>query len=141
MFDVGLPEIAVLIVAALFVFGPDRLPSVVAQAARTLRELRDLAAGARAEINDAIGPELREFNVMAQVAEIRDLNPRAILNNAMFGAADTLPAPVPPSGVVVPAGSADGTPASAAQPGTAPPGSGASGSGASGNPVFDADAT
>jgi sec-independent protein translocase protein TatB len=110
VFDVGLPEIAVLIVAALFVFGPDRLPSVVAQAARTIRQIRNLAAGARAEINDAIGPEMRNFNAMAGLGEggelnglreefggmkdIRDLSPRKILNNAMFGADDTISAPV-----------------------------------------------
>ena len=96
MFDVGLPEIAVLIVAALFVFGPERLPTVVAQAARTLRQIRALAAGARAEIDEAIGPELRDFNAMAglgelgalrqPLADVRDPTPRKILNDSLFGA-------------------------------------------------------
>jgi len=96
MFDVGLPEIAVLLLAALFIFGPERLPAVVAQAARTLRQIRAMAAGARAEIDEAIGPELRDFNPMAslsdlaglrdQLSDVRDLTPRKILNDAMFGA-------------------------------------------------------
>lgn len=90
MFDIGLGEVAVLIVAALFVFGPDRLPVVVAQAARTLRQLRTLAAGARADLNEAIGPELRELNVLADLGEIRDLSPKVMLNKAMFGADDSL---------------------------------------------------
>ena len=94
MFDIGLGEVAVLIVAALFVFGPDRLPQVVAQAARTLRQLRTLAAGARADLNEAIGPEIRELNVLADLGEIRDLSPKVMLNKAMFGADDKLSQPV-----------------------------------------------
>ena len=141
MFDLGLGEVAVLIVAALFVFGPERLPQVIAQAARTLREIRTLAAGARAEINDAIGPELRELNVMAPLAELRDLNPRAMLNKAMFGADDTMtssPAPETRVGSSTPTGTPAGTPSAAPGvtqgpvPGAelAPP-----------TPAFDSDAT
>jgi Sec-independent protein translocase protein TatA len=96
MFDVGLPEIAVLLIAGLFIFGPERLPTVAAQAARTLRQIRSMAAGARAEIDEAIGPELRDFNAMAglgelaglrdQLSQVRDLTPRKILNDTMSGA-------------------------------------------------------
>jgi sec-independent protein translocase protein TatB len=136
MFDVGLPEIAVLIIAALFVFGPERLPTVVAQAARTLRQIRSLAAGARAEIDEAIGPELRDFNALAglgelgglrdQLSEVHDLTPRKILNDAMFGADDTRtdPAPAAPS---IPGAAQPGPPDPGLPP--APPA------------VFDADAT
>lgn len=140
MFDVGLPEIAVLIIAALFVFGPDRLPTVVAQAARTIRQIRNLAAGARAEINDAIGPELRDFNAMAGLGElsgirdefkdIRDLNPRKILNNAMLGADDKVADP-PATPAVDAAATIPGLPAGP-DPASAAPAAPA---------VFDADAT
>lgn len=140
MFDVGLPEIAVLIIAALFVFGPDRLPTVVAQAARTLRQIRALAAGARAEIDEAIGPELRDFNAMAglgelgalrdQLADVRDLTPRKILNDAMSGAGE---AGSDQSGAAGP-GALPAARASQPEPGDPqpPPGPPA---------VFDADAT
>ena len=136
MFDVGLPEIAVLIIAALFVFGPERLPTVVAQAARMLRQIRTLAAGARAEIDEAIGPELRDFNTLAglgelgglrdQLSEVGDLTPRKILNDAMSGADATRsdPAPATPS---IPGAAQPGPPDPGLLP--APPA------------VFDADAT
>ena len=136
MFDIGLGEVAVLIVAALFVFGPDRLPVVVAQAARTLRQLRTLAAGARADLNEAIGPELRELNVLADLGEIRDLSPKVMLNKAMFGADDSLSAPV--------SAAADGAAATAAG-GAATAGAGPSLTKPAAPPApptaFDADAT
>jgi mttA/Hcf106 family len=148
VFDVGLPEIAVLMLAALFVFGPERLPTVVAQAARMIRQIRSLAAGARAEITDAIGPELGNLKSMAGLGEggelsglreefgglkdIRDLNPRKILNNAMFGADDKISAPVPAPPVEAGASHevAAGTTTEAAPEGPAAPPA-----------VFDADAT
>lgn len=139
MFDIGLGEVAVLIVAALFVFGPDRLPVVVAQAARTLRQLRTLAAGARADLNEAIGPELRELNVLADLGEIRDLSPKVMLNKAMFGADDSLSAPV--------SAAADGAAATAADgaDGAATAGAGPSLTKPAAPPApptaFDADAT
>jgi len=99
MFDVGLPEIAVLLIAGLFIFGPERLPTVAAQAARTLRQIRSMAAGARAEIDEAIGPELRDFNAMAglgelaglrdQLSDVRALTPRKILTDAVSGTSAT----------------------------------------------------
>ena len=140
MFDIGIGEIALLLVAALFVFGPERLPQVVAQAARTLRQIRNLAAGARAEITEAIGPELADLNLRGQleeltqlsdVSEIRNLSPRKILNNAMFGADDKLSAPAaaPPVESGAPEAVAGPTPEAVPQAPVTPPA------------VFDADAT
>ena len=43
MFDIGFGELLVLGVLALFVFGPERLPKVAAQAARALRDARTMA--------------------------------------------------------------------------------------------------
>jgi sec-independent protein translocase protein TatB len=119
MFDVGLPEIAVLLLAALFVFGPDRLPTVVAQAARTLRQIRSLAAGARAEIDDAIGPELRDLgsglgglsemeelrSLREELNGIRGLTPRKILDDTVpGGGATSSPAPAAPGEPALQAG-------------------------------------
>lgn len=144
MFDIGLGEVLVLIVAGLFVFGPDRLPQVVAQAVRTLRQVRTLAAGARADITEAIGPELRDLNIMgdldeinplSDVNEIRNLSPRKILNNAMFGSGDKLSDAVDGTGATATAGSATESPANGSGPEIAP------GHAPAPAPAFDADAT
>ncbi len=120
MFDVGFGELAVLLLAGLFVFGPDRLPQVVSQAARLLRQLRAMAAGARAELNDAIGPELRELNVLSDLDDLRRINPRTALTRML---------------------SDDGQPAAPAGNGSVPPGSTGASDPAAAGPVFDPDAT
>ncbi|MEQ4207844.1 sec-independent translocase [Actinopolymorpha sp. B17G11] len=69
MFDIGALEFVVLAVAALFIFGPDRLPDIARQAARGLRQVRNMAANARRELSRELGPEFEDL-------DIRDLNPR-----------------------------------------------------------------
>jgi sec-independent protein translocase protein TatB len=67
--DLSFTKILVLGVVALVIFGPDRLPTIAAQAGRFLRELRRMADGARTELQDSLGPEFSQF-------DIADLNPR-----------------------------------------------------------------
>ncbi|MEY4347741.1 MAG: hypothetical protein RIS43_160 [Actinomycetota bacterium] len=73
MFDIGIGEIILLVVAGLVVVGPERLPQYAAQAAKLLRQLRGQVADVKAVLNDAVAiePELAQ--------DLRDLNPRRIL--------------------------------------------------------------
>ncbi len=79
MFDVGPFEILVILVASLFIFGPDRLPKAAAQAAKIIRELRGMASGARADLGDALGPDLADLTM-----NLRDLDPRAAITRALM---------------------------------------------------------
>jgi Tat protein translocase TatB subunit len=80
--DIGLGEIIVIVVIALLVFGPDRLPKVAADAARTLRQVRQLAASARRDLVDAAGLEGDEE--MAQtMRDLRELDPRRALQDSL----------------------------------------------------------
>lgn len=127
VFDIGLGEIGVLLLAALFVFGPDRLPTVAAQAARMLRQLRLLAAGAREQLTDAIGPELRDLDVMKDLTELNQLrrfDPKSIIASALRDDADPL------GGNARPGSNGSSSPGAAADP-AAPPRSAS----------FDPDAT
>ena len=47
VFDLSLPKLLVLAVIALVVFGPNELPKMAAKAGKALRELRQIAEGAR----------------------------------------------------------------------------------------------
>jgi len=69
VFDVGLPEMLVLIVVAVVVFGPDRLPEFARQAGRFVRQLRQFTQSTRDEIRAELGPEFADF-------ELTDLDPR-----------------------------------------------------------------
>ncbi|MEV0591539.1 sec-independent translocase [Nonomuraea cavernae] len=69
MFGLGWMEIGALIVIALLVFGPDKLPQVASQAGETLRNLRRMANNAREDLRAGLPPELSNFDPA-------DLNPR-----------------------------------------------------------------
>ncbi|GAA2652025.1 MULTISPECIES: sec-independent translocase [Nonomuraea] len=69
MFGLGWMEVGALVVIALLVFGPDRLPQAAAQAGRTLRNLRRMATNARDDLRSGLGPEFSDFDPA-------DLNPK-----------------------------------------------------------------
>jgi TatA/E family protein of Tat protein translocase len=54
MGSLGAPEILVILVVALLVLGPDRLPEAARQAGRFIAEARRMSAGFQAEIRDAM---------------------------------------------------------------------------------------
>ncbi|TDD87029.1 Sec-independent protein translocase subunit TatB [Actinomadura darangshiensis] len=76
MFDVGLGEMAVLVVLALVIFG-DKLPQVAGQAGRMLRQFREMANSAKADLQEGLGPEFKDF-------DINDLNPKTFVRKHLF---------------------------------------------------------
>ena len=78
MFDLSLPKLLVLTVIALVIFGPDKLPTIAAQAGRALRDLRQIAEDARNDLREGLGPEFAGF-------EIEDLSPRRLVHKHLSG--------------------------------------------------------
>ncbi|CAN5150180.1 MAG: sec-independent translocase [Nocardioides sp.] len=72
MFGVGLPEMAVIALVAIFVFGPDRIPDLARQAGRFARRAKEMATTARDELRSELGPQYADL-------ELRDLDPRAFV--------------------------------------------------------------
>ena len=72
MFGVGLPELALIALVAVIVFGPDKLPELAKQAGAMLRKARQFANAARDELRNELGPEYSDL-------ELRDLDPRTIV--------------------------------------------------------------
>jgi Tat protein translocase TatB subunit len=54
MGSIGAPEILVILVVALLVLGPNRLPEAARQVGRAMAEMRRISAGFQAEMRDAI---------------------------------------------------------------------------------------
>ncbi|MGI9226004.1 MAG: Sec-independent protein secretion pathway component [Candidatus Nanopelagicaceae bacterium] len=54
--DVGFGELIGLGILALFLVGPDRLPSVAVEAAKLIKKLRNYAVNATDQIKDSLGP-------------------------------------------------------------------------------------
>ena len=81
MFGIGVAEFMVILVVALLVFGPDRLPEFARQAGRMVRQLKQFSQQARDDIRTELGPEYAEF-------ELTDLDPRRALRKHILEAWD-----------------------------------------------------
>jgi sec-independent protein translocase protein TatB len=66
-----------LIVVALLIFGPDKLPGVVKDAAQMLRTVRTMSKDARRQIKTELGPEFSDF-------DLDSLNPRSFVRKNLF---------------------------------------------------------
>lgn len=98
MFGLGWPEALALVVIALLVFGPEKLPQAASQAGRTLRQLRRMANSAKADLQANLGPEFSNFDPA-------DLNPKTFVRKHLLDDIEsdwdqpgaTAPEPVPPA--------------------------------------------
>ena len=81
MFGIGLPELVVIAVVAVVVFGPDRLPEYARQAGRFVRQLRNLAQNAQDQLRDELGPEYADL-------KLTDLDPRQAIRKHILEAMD-----------------------------------------------------
>ena len=84
--SLGWLEIVTLLVVALLVFGPDKLPSVARDAASMLRQLRTMAKTARSQIKTELGPEFSDF-------DLDSLNPRTFVRKNLLEDDDDDPPP------------------------------------------------
>jgi sec-independent protein translocase protein TatB len=85
MFGVGFPEMLVIAVVAIVVFGPDRLPGFIRTVAWLLNRTRGVIANAQKDLRDELGPEFADLDV-------RELNPRSFIRQHLLDtAADATP--------------------------------------------------
>jgi sec-independent protein translocase protein TatB len=86
VFDsVGWGEILVLIVAGLFILGPERLPEAASWLAKGVRKVREFATGARQQLRDEMGPEFEEFRKpLEDLRTLRNFDPRRAITNHLF---------------------------------------------------------
>jgi len=75
--SLGWGEVAVLLVLGLFVFGPERLPTMAAEAGKGLRQLRQYVKGMTADLKTELGPELGDV-------DLASLNPRTFVQKHLF---------------------------------------------------------
>jgi len=86
MFGMGWPEIALIGVVAIIVFGPDKLPDLAKQAGRFVRTVRRMAENAKNDLGREMGQDLSNLN-------LRDLDPREVVRRNILDAPSTPRAP------------------------------------------------
>jgi sec-independent protein translocase protein TatB len=81
VFDsIGWGEIVVLGLAALFIFGPERLPDLAKDAASGLKKLRSAITGIREQVNDSLGDDLPELRDL----DLRKYHPKTFIRSQLF---------------------------------------------------------
>jgi sec-independent protein translocase protein TatB len=76
MFNIGGGEIIGLLVLGMILIGPDRMPSVAADAARLLVKLKNMAQTATNELKENLGPGYEDL-------QVKDLNPKTFIKKHM----------------------------------------------------------
>jgi sec-independent protein translocase protein TatB len=107
VFDsIGWGEIVVLGLAALFIFGPERLPGLAKDAATGLKKVREAITGVRGQLHDSLGDDFDHLRDL----DLRQYNPKTFIRQQLL-ADDEAPS--------ARRGSATGTVGSAATAGAA----------------------
>ncbi|PXX68830.1 sec-independent protein translocase protein TatB [Nocardia tenerifensis] len=81
----------ILLVAALVILGPERLPGAVRWTTRSLRQVRDYASGATAQLKDELGPEFEDLRKpLADLNELRGMTPRSMVTKHLLNGDDSI---------------------------------------------------
>ena len=74
--DIGPLELVTLVVLAVLVFGPDKLPKFIQDVTRTIRKIREFSESAKQDIRSELGPEFKDF-------EFEDINPKTFIRKQL----------------------------------------------------------
>lgn len=87
MLDISWADFLVLIVAGLFILGPERLPGAARWLGKTVRQVREYATGARDQLQAELGPEFEEFRKPLQdLSKLRNFDPKRVVTQHLLDA-------------------------------------------------------
>lgn len=76
-FDIGPTELLALVVVAVIIFGPERLPQFARKAAHLVSYVRTMAGNAQNQLKKELGPGFEDV-------DFRDLNPKAFIKKHLL---------------------------------------------------------
>ncbi|WP_225846222.1 sec-independent translocase [Streptomyces sp. HPF1205] len=80
-FDIGPLELVAIVVLAVLVFGPDKLPKLIQDVMGFIRKVREFSDSAKEDIRRELGPEFKDF-------EFEDLNPKTFIRKNLMSGED-----------------------------------------------------
>ncbi|MBP1160021.1 sec-independent protein translocase protein TatB [Rhodococcus sp. PvR044] len=89
--NIGWGEFMVLLVAALVILGPERLPGAVSWVTKSLRQVRDYAGGATQQLKDELGPEFEDLRKpLSDLQQLRGMTPRSMITKHLLDGDDSI---------------------------------------------------
>ncbi|MER5863973.1 sec-independent translocase [Kitasatospora sp. NPDC002040] len=76
--DIGPLEVVTLVILAIVIFGPDKLPKLIQDVTGFIRKVRTFADSAKEDIRSELGPEYKDF-------DFEDLNPKTFVRKQLLG--------------------------------------------------------
>jgi sec-independent protein translocase protein TatB len=76
--DVGPLEVVTLVILAVVIFGPDKLPKLIQDVTGFIRKVRTFADSAKEDIRSELGPDFKDF-------DFEDLNPKTFVRKQLLG--------------------------------------------------------
>ncbi len=82
---------AILVIAALVILGPERLPGAMSWVAKSLKQVREYATGAQKQFKDELGPEFDDLKKpFDELRGMRGMTPRGVITKHLFDGDDSL---------------------------------------------------
>jgi sec-independent protein translocase protein TatB len=81
MFGINIAELSIIIVIALVVIGPERLPQYASSLGRAVRDGRRMALGMREQVREELGPDFDDVDW--RKLDPRQYDPRRIVREAL----------------------------------------------------------
>ncbi|WP_269853396.1 sec-independent translocase [Streptomyces sp. RPT161] len=76
-FNISPLDFVAIMLLAVIIFGPDKLPKLIQDASRMIRKLREFSDSAKEDIRKELGPEFKDF-------EFEDLNPKTFVRKNLM---------------------------------------------------------
>ena len=77
LLDINAPEFLLLLVLAIILFGPERLPELFRKVARVVQYVRTVAGTAQSQLSKELGPGFEDL-------DLRDLNPKSFIQKHLL---------------------------------------------------------
>lgn len=89
--NIGWGELVILLVAALVILGPDRLPGAISWVSKSIRQVKEYANGASQQLKDEMGTDFEDLRKpLADLNQLRGMTPRAVITKHLLDGDDSI---------------------------------------------------
>lgn len=89
--NIGWGELVILLIAALVILGPDRLPGAISWVGQSIRQIKEYANGASQQLKDELGTDFEDLRKpLSDLNQLRGMTPRAVITKHLLDGDDSI---------------------------------------------------